>query len=780
MNNYLHNKHKYIKLCGGFIKNTSEEIKCTGSTDLKKVECLKSIVNEKMPLCLFNNKSNVILINSENYILFKNITVDVPYEIWQLNETYDINLISPKNLVHDIIAIDDNVVIPGISNRVNSIYLLRAYNYHTKNIFRNKISTVWTNINFSGLRDIIYANVKGGIYYQNKINIVLSLLFINNFNFVFEYLDTYKPQSIIQHKAEKNRLIILGQKKYDLDLIERKKKEEEYKDTKLAYDAIILEYESKKSKVEKDINALKIFRIILERPFFGKNGDFRGYDYEHKDVQVDSDSWIDESYIRRITDTKRKTQVLDDLEKLKIACHDSQKIVKEFAEKKKSLGYELSTLSSLIKLQYNYVNFTGTADPKYKFINNLVSTNNIIDCIQHDELYIDHLDKIKSFDELYIFLNGLVNYLLEKKTDRSDIETHSTVQTFEIIMGIIDDVYAYVEKDLSIIERYNYSLYIHKLTALNVHNKTVYNDSSYKQLLGFVNKNNYNYIKNKLILNISCLIFLCIKINRYVGPHFYCAQYMLLDYFLGISKINKFCTPINSRQILMKILSIPDTPEFRSTYPTNDDEILFFENSKNMYFTQIKQYTFPNDGIEINGYADCGETALINLFNYLLIGDNGMFDLSDSDSWDEKLRNFYLKYPSMENMNEVDISVLKADLALVFTKRGDKFLYNVPQCDIIPSIENMTNICAILLNIPDPVDFFKICKKLKKTIIEENLFIEYLEDGMYEIYYKENIEDTDYDFVLRGEPGHAEFSLISKFKEVLSDSENLEKKICIL
>jgi hypothetical protein len=216
---------------------------------------------------------------------------------------------------------------------------------------------------------------------------------------------------------------------------------------------------------------------------------------------------------------------------------------------------------------------------------------------------------------------------------------------------------------------------------------------------------------------------------------------MLLDYFYGIGKIKNSCVPINQRQILITMLRLKDTPELRSQKIADKLEDAFYKVFT-QDFKEIKQYTFPGK------YTDCGETAILNTFNYFLLEDNGCFNLADSASWDPKLKKFYEDYPSMESMTSVNIEKLKTDLALVFNDRGTQIEYNNKdnQYDINTTADNIIKTCAVLLNIQ--TDNFKdIFKKLKSTINIDNV----VRDGT-------NIKYSDL-FSLSLHAGHGEFNL---------------------
>ena len=571
---YLKYKQKYINLkkYGGYIK----EIQTINETDYS---VLKSKLNEYMPLCSYDdNKTNIILVNNDNYILI-NKKLDEDYKLYKLTNNFDIIEIIKSNGI-----IEDDILIPGINKMINGINLIQSYQYNNDDIFRNFLLNVWTSGYpfYNRLKDIIYKNLKGQILYQNNINIVLSIIFINKLDYVISLL-------------------------YNLD-----------------------------------------------------------------------------------------TLILDD-----------------------------ST---------NYYNYDPSKKIKIKNFND-INSELLFDYINaFDYLMIDSIKIIDTFEKLQNKLN-ITLFSIDKNNIKEQIDEFNT------FMKILNIIYKYIDTEPNIIDQYNYSLYIDKYKDFGIHP----NPTTYKSLITFSNNYNYNTIKNKLILKLSCLIYLCYKTNIELGDAYKASQYMLLDYFYGITKIKNYCVPINRRQILLKILEIPETKILRETIITDAIETNFYKVFTQK-FKQIKQYTF----LEPIRYTDCGETTILNLFNYLLLKDDGSFNLSDIFTWDIKLKEFYQKYPTMDSMVNENIEILKKNLSLVFNNRGNQIEYNnkKDECDINTEKYSIIKTCAVLLNI-NTNNFIDIFKKLNNKVKEEDIIIE----SNNKIKYS-NI------FTLDLWSGHGEFNLI--------------------
>jgi len=206
---------------------------------------------------------------------------------------------------------------------------------------------------------------------------------------------------------------------------------------------------------------------------------------------------------------------------------------------------------------------------------------------------------------------------------------------FNIIMKIMNTVYSYIDENPELIDRFNYSVYINKYRIFT----NSFSPQNYNAIKTFINNYNKNIIKNKLIIELTCLIYLCYKTNKELGEIYKPAQYMLLDYFWGITINKNVCVPINKKQILLKILDITDTESSETNDPL---EITFFNTIKKIQNFGQQIYSFPTR------YSDCGEKMLLNLFNNLLLKEDGSFNLEKIGEWDEKLRNFYLEYNTIK------------------------------------------------------------------------------------------------------------------------------------
>ena len=262
---------------------------------------------------------------------------------------------------------------------------------------------------------------------------------------------------------------------------------------------------------------------------------------------------------------------------------------------------------------------------------------------------------------------------------------------------------------------------------------------------------------------MTCLIYLCYKTNQELGTEYKAAEYMILDYFYGITKINNYCVPINKRYILLSLLKQKDSNDFRIMEITDPEEIIF--NKLVMEpFKLIKQYTFH----EPIKYTDCGETTILNLFNYLLLNKDGTFNLTKTSSWDLKLKEFYTKYPTMNHIINTNIEILKTDLAIVFNNRNNQIRYNRDQYDIHTSIDNIIDKCAILLGIHTN-DIKDIFIELNSNVREEDIKID--TNNNKGITFTKVTYDNH--FILNLNVGHGEFIPILKLEDIHNIEYNL-------
>jgi hypothetical protein len=517
-------------------------------------------------------------------LINKKVTDD--YKLYQLDDNFNINEIEKRELIPDA------NIICGINKKIYGIHLIQANLYSNKDLFRRFINRVQNTGYqfFNRLKDIMYVKKPAGVLYQQNINIVLSLIFIGNFDIVFKILS--------------------------------------------------------------DLNDQRLTNIT------------------------------------------------------------------------------------------NYHNYSRTGS----LISDLndVKTNVLIDYIHRDDLMIDHLKNIDNMPALISLLNN-------KFSHTEKINFADKMEDFNLICKIINFVYDYVMSDTTIIQRYNYSLYINKLITLN----TAANDTNFKSLISFINTYNENVIRNKLVLNLTYLIYLCYKTNLESGLRFNLSQYMMIDYLNGITQIQKPCYPINKRSVLVKLLNIVDTPELSKEKPIDRFEMDYYGIQNN--FKVLKQFTFDQSSSPLVGgrkYSDCGETTIINMFNYLLLNEDGRFNLSDSASWDDKLIAFYRKYPSMDLMYGTDLATVKADLAGVISDR-ELITYNrESKYDLNTKYENMILTCNILLGIhPDPIkDFKTIFRKLNNRVNIGDITVT-VDGSVYVTHileYKSNFRATFH-------TGHADF-----------------------
>ena len=422
------------------------------------------------------------------------------------------------------------------------------------------------------------------------------------------------------------------------------------------------------------------------------------------------------------------------------------------------LDYIISLLYNLDTLISHDTNYHEYKPTKTKIKNfNDINSELLFDYINaFDYLMIDSIHNIDTFEKLRDKLNSILSNI--EKVNFQDKKDE-----FNFFMKILNIIYKYIDTEPNIVDQYNYSLYIDKFKDFDIHS----NVTTYKSLITFINKYKYNTIKNKLILKLSCLIYLCYKTNieldsfyrlnignvtngyntQYIEHNgtYKASQYMLLDYFYGITKIKNYCIPINRRQILLKILEIPESKILRETKVSDKIEEQFYK-ALSQEFKEIKQYTFTAP----IRYTDCGETTILNLFNYLLLNNDGSFNLSDIETWDIKLKNFYIKYPTMNSMINTNIEIFKRDLSLVFNNRKDQINYNNKEneCDINTSMFSIIKTCALLLNIKTD-NFIDIFKKLNNKVKDTDIIIE-----------KPNVVKYSNLFILNLWDGHGEFNLV--------------------
>ena len=400
----------------------------------------------------------------------------------------------------------------------------------------------------------------------------------------------------------------------------------------------------------------------------------------------------------------------------------------------------------------NYHAFNNSLKSKEKELNKQyinIKTDILYDYINaYADKDIGKFNNITTFNKLLNDLNSTFSYITKLNFEKQKNE-------FNILMSIIKIIYSYIEKYEYLIDQYNYLLYIDLYKTFNVHKgDTRSKDKLYK----FMTKSNKNYIKHKLILNLSSLIYLCHKTNIELGVQYNTAQYMILDYFYGICRIKNQCVPINQRQVLISILGLTDNQDLKVDSIDNPIENSFYKLHTS-HFKEIKQYTFPGR------HTDCGETTILNIFNYFLINDKGEIILPDTAAvkWDLKLQDFYRKYNTMERMTDTPIDVLKQDLYDVLNTRPENIKISSDK-DIYTDEKSMLKTCAFLLGVHEVETFIDVFNILKPSLDAKLSDIIIIPNGI--IY--SNV------FTIILSEKHAEFNLIKEVNGVLEEELNLK------
>ena len=191
---YIKYKNKYLelqKLSGGYIKGLKEIKPINEDCTVADLEFLKAetklLIDNSMKLCTFSKIKNAVLINLEGYILINN-KVNEDFKLYLLDDEFDITKINNNTLI-----IKDNILIPGINRLVNGINLVQSYKYHNSNIFREFIENLPNSrfIYFDRLVKIIYtSNPDEGVVYQNNMNIVMALIFMNQLDKILNIIYT--------------------------------------------------------------------------------------------------------------------------------------------------------------------------------------------------------------------------------------------------------------------------------------------------------------------------------------------------------------------------------------------------------------------------------------------------------------------------------------------------------------------------------------------------------------------------------------------------------------
>lgn len=471
-----------------------------------------------------------------------------------------------------------------------------------------------------------------------------------------------------------------------------------------------------------------------------------------------------------------------------------------FMNKLHELLQIINTLEESVKLDTtNYYTLTHDDQQKNKLKQNLFSdftSSNICDSLL---IYANVSD-----DKANIISIDTINYNLKQIVSRESVRDLNP-ENYNLLLKIINIVIEYVSKNDNLISSYNYSIYLYlykKLIRIPQKNKdeseanyTIRKDGEYKQrkkdMDRFIDNKHFKKIKQKLVFELSYFIYLSYKTNEESGDfNIKLVQNTLIDYFYGVTKDDIPYLPINPRQTLINIRGGPDDNTSYVIPETlilneEDEEVPIDKLFYNYYFssshyiplpiTQILIYQsriYQENDRGVYNYPDCGETTLLNFFNYLLVNEDGSFN--SSILREPKIKKFYQKYPTIYSiLNEID-KTLKTEWGIVMENHPqiiDKEMYSDKTYNFKPSIENCTFICNLFCGSVDK-SLTEIITHLNSKIIIKD--IKYSNESPYEVVKINN--ELKLIFAIF----HAESYGITKINKIYNVlEERLQKKLII-
>lgn len=405
---------------------------------------------------------------------------------------------------------------------------------------------------------------------------------------------------------------------------------------------------------------------------------------------------------------------------------------------------------------------------------------------------IDTIDKI-NYNLLLIFN--------KKKKELPQLDYNP--ENYNLLLKIINIVINYINTYPNLVEGYNYAIYIKTYKELNQNltrnigetgeeyesRKRAYDKGKQIIMEKFINTPK-EQIKQTLIFELSYFLYLAYKTNEESGDFNYkIAQYTILDYFYGVTKDEIPKLPINKRQTIMNIRRgvddnssyklikddewrgvplhiIPYTAELYGGDAELDKLFYSCVSDYNDYIIIQSQTIYTDEHGAEYEYIDCGETTLLNLFNYILLQPSGSFDISKLS--DEKIIAFYTRYPTINSIITENLQTLKNEWGKVIQDRPSliiRDMYQNEKYNFRPSLFNTTLLCNLFHNNSN--------KEL--SLVEIILYLNpYIKSNKISLISK-IIYDTitiNNELYLKFSELHAESMLISKFNKIYEELDH--------
>ena len=415
--------------------------------------------------------------------------------------------------------------------------------------------------------------------------------------------------------------------------------------------------------------------------------------------------------------------------KYSIQMYFTTNIIGYFITKNKL--YELIDIINTIGL--NIIQQKPTINSK----NDLVIELN--DCCKSTMSFILNENTKKFFDEKCYEIDNV--HCDENKTKLSDLYNMISKETYKYILY---EVIKYIEniKDYDLFNIDNYTKYWNK------HNSAINKGDIKSQ----------NDIKYDIILRLSEFIYLYYCIDQNYSKH-------ILNYY-----ILNFIKSDNKLKYNINFLKIKDKDY-------NDIQNSLFEkftlSNKEFKIMEYKAGFESKYGI----FSTCGETTILNIINYFIIKDKGIFDISKLQKGSDALKNFYIKYPNI-NLQFEDENQTMIDWLDVVSNLPNKNIYNKFSNDIHNNIKNIEYIFKTILN--SNKAFIDILNELNKDKIElkEDEYIDESENIKI-IYSDENslVLNLNNEFKVSFEPGHGQFL---NLKKIDINEKSFDEKINVL
>ncbi len=753
------------------------------------------------------NINNFVLINSKKYILI-NQRIDDEYKVFILGDDFRIKEIEKTEEYRFDNLKDDNINLLNQLNPLHNIVYSRIL--HTQSNLLNISQFInYKNYPYMDiLTDMIYVKSQNPIY-SNTINPITGIILSDKLNLFLDFINNLKIINDTSKTPEYNYFEM--PLPATNELTERIFSKENSRHMIKYFNYIPMNDINLNSSddVKKMASMLRNLFTKLKKSFpsqiirsaieiYMKNN--------HPDLYIEPPELREEEIPDELTG--EQVRALKEARRL-----ENIEIKKVISRRKKELFDRYND-----ELRQDQLDIEGAKNIYY---NNEARR---IQIEKYFEEYEDDIEPARKKEVITKYVNGSNNYdemginhnlLADIETLKKDIKKVNkrlidfNKDNFNLLMTILNSVVNILNRPISegsdelvkdkFIQGYNYYLFIKEYREYNadlekkpdepeasfLQRVKIYRKSKRLDIIKMIESNN-DVIYKKLVFDLTSLLFVCHKIieesglKNPDGSFYNLASYFIMDYFFFLSNSIFNDLPINCRYLLSNIIGDKLYDKTRGVEqfeePSRALDMLFYSVK-----SSLKIKIFPQSNINYNrfkpnkpkkDYVDCGERTILNLLNYLLADENGVFHLRVP--FNERITRFYTLFPNIKAMKEKPLEDLKDNWGLAindipefleYNHGGIEFYYDKTH-NIRPSLHNVIKLFNYWLNKRDADEINNIkdiMKYIDPSLTDEDIKIS-IEKSYDVIIIKDELK-------IKLVHVHAESIFISPYKEILDGLE---------